>query len=369
VYERADAIDPVGAGLCIYSNGAMVLNMLGLEARMAELSPVMSAVSFSTQDGELLSRIECQPLVDATGQRPYPILRAGLQGALLDELGSDVVTLGAEFESLTQTPDGVEAHFKNGVAATGDLLVGADGIRSGVRRSVVDRTPEIRYVSTDWEGLMPQDPAFGPTDEFVFYVGEGKRAAALPISHELSYWFFDFQPTEARAGGGAPGLEPREQLRALFGDWCEPVRHLVETVDLSTAMTRDICDLEPLDRLVNGRVALVGDAGHATSPYLGQGASQAAESGIVLSRYLQTTTVSVEDALQRYERERMARVHAVIAGSRAMAEMAVTTDPGSAERYYESIRNGGRQFVESAELLAATGPLGYPQQAVTAWRD
>jgi FAD-dependent urate hydroxylase len=353
VYERAPTIEAVGAGLCIYSNGARVLNYLGLESKMAELSPNMSAVTFYTQGNDLLSRIPTEPLVAATGQRPYPIKRAALQMALLDELGPEFVTLGAEFESLEETSAEVTAHFKNGHAATGDVLVGADGIRSAVRGFVIDGTAEIRYLSTDWEGLGPRNPDFGPTDEFVFYVGEGKRAAALPISQDESYWFFDFQPTEA-----SRGLGPRDQLRELFKGWCDPVHQLIETLDPSRANSLPLSDLAPLDRLVSGRVALVGDAGHATSPFLGQGASQAAESGLVLSRYLQTTSVSVQDALQRYERERIARVQAVTAGAREMGELATSTDPDSNELYYESIRSGGRQFVEAAEQLSVTGPLG-----------
>ncbi len=362
VYERAPAIEAVGAGLCIYSNGARVLNLLGLEERMAELSPQMTAVTFLKHDGELLSRIPMEPLIDATGQRPYPILRSALQMALLDELGADMVTLGAEFESLEQTEGAVTARFTDGTTASGDLLVGADGIRSAVRGFVID-TGGPDPVRLDRFGrVFPREMALDPDDEFVFYVGEGKRAASIPVSQDYTYWFFDFQPTPEMEGRSM-----REQLDMLFDDgWAAPVRRLIESVDSdasSSVRSLPLSDLTPLDRLVRGRVALIGDAGHATSPFLGQGASQAAESGLVLSRYLQTTTIGVEDALQRYERERIARVHAVIAGSREMAEAAVTTDPAKAVHYYEGIRTGGRQFVEVAEMLAATGPLGYPLTA------
>ena len=347
VYERAPAILPIGAGLCMWCNGAKALNALGLERALGAISPELGAVQFLTRDGELLSDIPMAPLVAATGQRPYPVARAELQGALVSAFGAERIHLGAECIGVEQSAAGATAHFADGRSASGDLVIGADGIRSVVRPHVVAEST-VRSLSWDWEGITTV--SLGAPDAFVFHVADGKRAATMPVGDGRFYYFFDFEKPPA-----LPGM--RAQLRTLFDGWCEPVQRLVEAVPEAGASHLHHHDLDPIAAFARGRVVLIGDAAHATTPFLGQGASQAAEDALVLARYLRTTSVSIVDALERYQRERMERVHAIVRGAREKGEAATMAGTDANERYYEELRNGSRDFVEAVEHFTRTGPL------------
>jgi FAD-dependent urate hydroxylase len=352
VYERSAAIESGGHGLCMWPNGAKALNALGLEEAMRSLSPHLSAVRFRTRDGELLVDIPLEPLTATTGQRPYPIRRRALWLALRDRLGEERLVLGAECVDVGQDPErGVTATFADGRSATGDLLIGADGIRSRVRERCFGPAT-LRSLSWDWEGVVRREPELNPPDVFTFFVGDGRRAAMLPISDDDVYWFFDIHERDI-----SPGMPVRDQLRGLFGEWAPEVNRLIDSIDPAHAQCLELCDLEPLRSIVSGKIALVGDAAHATSPWLGQGAAMAAEDALVLAHYLRTTSVGVEDALVRYERERRERTSRIVEGARAKGEAAMGIDADANERYYAELRAGGRDFVETVERITLEGPL------------
>jgi FAD-dependent urate hydroxylase len=352
MYERTPEIHPVGFGLCMWPNGAKAMNALGLDREMDRISPEMNAVDFRTKEGELLSHIALEPLRLATGQRPYPVARADLHLALLERYGREAVRLGSQCVDVRQDGKKAVIELADGRTVVGDLVIGADGLRSTVRERVFGAFP-VRRLSADWEGLVAAVPGFTPSDTFTFYVGDGKRAAMMPVAGGRFYFFFDFplRPDGQQAGG------MREEMRSLFSGWCQPVQDLIETVDPSSAASLEHRDLELIDSFVSGRVALLGDAAHATSPFLGQGAAMAAEDAIVLTHFLQTTSISVEDALERYQRERGGRVWEVVRGSREKGEAAVAADLDANERYYQELRQGSRDFVDAVERITITGPL------------
>jgi FAD-dependent urate hydroxylase len=352
IYERAPEIRPVGFGLCMWPNGAKAMNALGLATEMDSISPQMNAVEFRTKDGELLSHIALEPLRVSTGQRPYPVARADLHLTLLERYGRESVQLGAECVDVRLDGEKAIIELADGRTVSGDLVIGADGLRSTVRRKVFGDFP-VRRLSADWEGLVGAVSGFTPSDTFTFYVGDGKRAAMMPVARGQFYFFFDFplRPDGEQAGN------MREELRSLFAGWCQPVLDLIEAVDPSRAASLEHRDLEPIDQFAYERVALLGDAAHATSPFLGQGAAMAAEDAIVLAHFLQTTSIGVPDALGRYQRERSDRVWEVVRGSREKGEAAVAADVDANERYYQELRHGSRDFVDAVERITVTGPL------------
>jgi FAD-dependent urate hydroxylase len=351
VYERSDAHAPAGHGLCLWPNGAKALNALGLEATMSRISPSMDAVHFRTKDGELLVDIALEPLTVVTGQRPYPVARSALRTALAERLGPERIVLGAECTDVTVRSGRPTVLFSDGRSTSGDLVVGADGIRSRVREARFGPA-RLRSLSWDWEGLVRRSPELNPPDAFTFYVGDGRRAAMLPISDTHFYWFFDVHERDI-----SPGVPVRDQLRGLFGTWATEVNLLIDSLDAAQAQCLELCDLEPLPSIVSGNIALVGDAAHATSPWLGQGAALAAEDALVLAHYLQTTSIGVEDALLRYEHERRVRTSRIVEAARAKGEAAMGLDVDANERYYAELRAGGRDFVEAVERITLEGPL------------
>jgi FAD-dependent urate hydroxylase len=120
----------------------------------------------------------------------------------------------------------------------------------------------------------------------------------------------------------------------------------------------EIHDIEPLQTLVRGRVALVGDAGHSTAPDLGQGGCQAMEDALVLTTYLQTTNISVEDALQRYEAARRDRVADVITRARKRSNMTHGKEPEQTQQWYEELKHeDGTTIMDAISKTILAGPL------------
>lgn len=354
IYENAPAIRPIGFGLCLWPNGAKALNALGLGAGMEAVSPHLGAVDFRADDGELLSHVEMEPLEAAVGQRPYPVARADLLDVLLRGFGSEHVHLSADCVRVEQDADGATAHFADGRSATGDIVVGADGIRSTVRKHVVGHDGVFNYLSAAWETVVDWDEALTPADTFTIWVGENRRAALMPVAGRRCYCFFDFPPPPDH---GEDGVDPRADLAERYGDWCEPVQQLLGRVDFGNVLPVRYHDLDALDTYVNGRVVLIGDAAHATTPTLGQGAAQACEDGLVLAHFLQTTNRSLDDALARYDAERTKRTQAIVLGAREQTQKIVAHDAGVTKSWHEELRNGSRDFVEKVERITLDGPL------------
>ncbi|HEX4805673.1 MAG TPA: FAD-dependent monooxygenase [Conexibacter sp.] len=353
VYERAPAIAPVGFGLLIQPNGAKALHLLGLGPALERISPRLRAVVMRDEAGELLSDIETDPLEQATGLRPFPVARADLFGVLAEGFGLDRVTLGAECVGVEQSAEEATIHFADGRSATADLVVGGDGLRSVVRGHVV-ADAATRFLWAGFETLVPWRAEITPKDEFTFWIGDGRRAAAMPVAGDRLYAFFDFPPDAADVHEAPDWMA---ELRAIYGDWAPGVRALLDGVDPALLHPARYYDLDPIATYVNGRVVLIGDAAHATTPSLSQGASQAIEDAVVLAHYLQTTRLSLADSLARYDRERRERTQGIVLRAREMTQKITAVDEGATRAWKDGLRRGSRDYLGIAEEITLTGPM------------
>ncbi|MGK7933303.1 MAG: FAD-dependent urate hydroxylase HpxO [Microcystaceae cyanobacterium] len=358
IYDRVKELRPVGAGISLWSNGVKVLNRLGLGDKMAEIGGMMDSMAYYDATGTPLNNIDLTPLFDIVGQRPYPVARADLQKMLQDELESYGVEIKLNHQCVEVKEDkqGVTAIFDNGHTAKGDLLVAADGVRSILRTYVLGEEVKPKYGGyVNWNGLVPADEALAPKNSWVIYVGNHQRASMMPVAGERFYFFFDVPL--AKGTPAEPDQYPA-QLKKYFEGWADPVQRLIEAIDPYKVARPEIHDVGPLNALVRGKVALIGDAGHATCPDLGQGGCQAMEDGLVLTQYLQTTNISVEDALKRYEAERKVRTSAVVQKARKRAEQIHGKDPAVTKQWYNQLANESPQDVRDAiAKVILAGPM------------
>lgn len=334
IYDRVRELRPAGAGISLWSNGVKVLNRLGLGERMAKIGGLMNQMQYRQMNGELLNSIDLMPLVEEVGQRPYPVARTDLQQMLLDAYEGEV-RLECRCIGVKESEKGVTAFFENGHEATGDLLIAADGVRSHLRQYVLEEEIEPNYAGyVNWNGLVPAHENLAPKDTWMIYVGEHKRASMMPVAGDRFYFFFDVPMTKEAA------QEPSEvlsDLKTYFAGWAEPVQQLIQQIDPEKTNRVLIHSVGPLAKMVRGRVALLGDAAHTTCPDLGQGGCQALEDGLVLTHYLVTTNISVEDALKRYEKERLARANPVVEKARRRAEQIHGKDPAVTQQWYDQL--------------------------------
>ena len=356
IYDRAPVLAPAGAGVSLWSNGIKVLSRLGLGPGVRAIGGGMQHMSYVSMAGELLTRFSLQPLVDTVGQRPYPVARTDLQRLLLDAVGAEHVRLGATCVAVEQSDGGATAVFADGHRANGDVVVGADGTHSIIRSAVLGERVERRYAGyVNFNGLIAQSDDLAPLDTWVTFVGEHKRASLMPVGGGRVYYFFDV-PLER----GLPPLGPdvRAELAHHFAGWAAPVQRLIQRLDPARVTRAEIFDIEPLTRLVRGRVALLGDAAHSTAPDLGQGGCQAMEDAWVLANALLTNDLGVEDALGRYEAARRERAADIIVRARKRSNVTHGIEPEKTREWYEELaREDGTNIMRALAGTILGGPL------------
>jgi FAD-dependent urate hydroxylase len=334
IYERVSELRPAGAGVSLWSNGIKVLNWLGLGEQIAAVGGQMDEMRYIDCTGQVLSNIDLHLLIQRVGQRPYPVARTDLQRMLLEAF-TGKLTLNAKCVGVEQDEQGVTAVFEDGRRARGDVLIAADGVRSQLRTYVLaGETVVPRYAGyVNWNGLVPATADLAPKNAWVIYVGEHKRASLMPVGGDRFYFFFDVPLPK----GSPAGADVRAELAEHFSGWPEPVQNLIARLNPAQTNRLEIHDMGPITQFVRGRVALLGDAAHTTTPDLGQGGCQAMEDSAVLTRYLLTNNLGVEDALKRYAVERMERTSAVVLKARKRTDQIHGKDPAVTQQWYEQL--------------------------------
>ncbi|MEM8504173.1 MAG: FAD-dependent urate hydroxylase HpxO [Cyanobacteria bacterium P01_D01_bin.1] len=357
VYDRVKELRPAGAGISLWSNGVKVLNRLGLGPEISEIGGPMQQMAYYAKSGELLTRFSLSPLIDEVGQPPYPVSRTDLQKMLLEAVGEENVQLNKRCIAVEQTADGATAVFEDGHRASADLVVGADGTHSIIRTHVLGQKAERRYVGyVNWNGLVPASEDIAPLDSWDIYVGSGQRASVMPVGGDRFYFFFDVPLPK---GTERNSERFKQELSEHFAGWAEPVQNLIQQIDPEKTNRVEIHDIEPLETLVKGRIALIGDAAHSTSPDLGQGGCQAMEDAWALANYLLTTNLSVEDALIRYEDSRKERVAGIVLGARKRSNMTHAKEPEKTEQWYaELATEDGKKILDAISRTIMAGPMG-----------
>ena len=356
IYDRVSELRPAGAGISLWSNGVKVLNKLGLGPQIANIGGPMQQMAYYTKTGELLTRFSLTPLIERVGQSPYPVSRTDLQAMLLDAVGSEQVQLNKCCVAIEQTAESATAIFEDGHRATGDLVVAADGTHSIIRTHVLGQPTERRYVGyVNWNGLVDATDDLAPLNSWDIYVGNGQRASLMPVGGDRFYFFFDVPLPK---GSDRNPERFQQELSNHFQGWAKPVQTLISRLDPNRTNRVEIHDIEPLEKLIKGRVALIGDAAHSTSPDLGQGGCQAMEDAWELANCLATTNISVEDALARYENNRKERVKGIVLGARKRADMTHGKEPQKTQQWYEELATeDGSKIMDAISRTILAGPL------------
>lgn len=337
IFEQTEKILPVGAAISLWSNGVKCLNYLGLTEKIAKLGGQMDYLAYvDGLTGDVMTQFSLRPLIEEVGQRPYPVARADLQNMLMDEFGRDQIYLGKKMVSLEDKADYVEVHFADGSSTQADLLIGADGTHSMTRAYVLGQQVQRRYAGyVNWNGLVEISEDLAPAQQWTTYVGEGKRASLMPVADGRFYFFLD---VPLPAGLENNRDEYKKLLKLYFADWCQPVQQLIERLDPQKTNRVEIHDIEPFSQFYKGRVVILGDAAHSTTPDIGQGGCQAMEDAIYLARSLQINTLGLEDALRRYQNKRNERANELVLRARKRCDVTHMKDETVTQAWYAELR-------------------------------
>lgn len=329
ILEREPAPAEVGAGITLWPNALRALDALGIGSLIRSRGLTQAAGGIRSSSGSWLARTDTAALAARFGDGIVVLERGDLLSALLEactdadmRTSTEVVGVDADGTVRYTTPSGADATI------TADVVIGADGLRSATRRSLwpesTVRTTGMLAVRLVGDVADPVHDAGGET------WGRGDYAGVAPMPDGRVYAYL-VAPVSA-----AIPSEPDAGLRwwqHRFAGWHHPIPQLLAGADARQVLRNELYELAPLPSLVEGRVALLGDAGHAMTPNLGQGACQALEDAVELAAVL-PADADVGPQLQEFNRRRLARVHMIARRSR-IAGMAAA----SSGRLLTALRN------------------------------
>jgi 2-polyprenyl-6-methoxyphenol hydroxylase-like FAD-dependent oxidoreductase len=319
--ERAVNIREAGAGLAIWSNAVNALRELGVEAKAMSQASVIERSLSQDLAGRPIAVNDFSEISRTAGAVCICVHRAVLQRILLEQLPPEAVRTGARcvgFEDST-------AMLEDGERIEGDILVGADGIHSAIRERLHGTAPPRYAGYTCWRGLWRGEGVL-PEGTALLAIGAGTQIGLWPCGVGHFYWFVSKNAPVGTA-------QTRPDAAALCGQGGTPIREIVDSTPEDAIVQNDVFDRPPLAWWGRGRVTLLGDAAHATTPNLGQGACQALEDAVVLADCIRHIR-PVEAALREYERRRIRRTAAVVRDSRQSGRMLQLNQPAM-----EAVRN------------------------------
>lgn len=323
VFERAPALGEVGAGLSLWSNAVKALRRLGLDEQVIALGSVLERAVTVTPDGRVVDTTPIGELSRRAGAPSVCVHRADLQGCLMRAVPPERLHAGSECVGFEGDDRGVTARFADGRSERGDLLIGADGIHSAVRRQMLGPT-EPRYAGyAAWRGIAEIRHPDLPADGSVLALGPGMQVGLFPCGPGRTYWFATRNEPEGSREG--PGHAKAEILASLRG-WWPPIPAVVEETPEAALRKDAVLDRPPVRRWGRGRATFVGDAIHPTTPNLGQGACQAIEDAVALADCLRSGE-EVEASLRDYERLRRGRTAMVVRRSWSLGRVLQWENP------------------------------------------
>jgi 2-polyprenyl-6-methoxyphenol hydroxylase-like FAD-dependent oxidoreductase len=319
---RPEPNDRAGAFLNLAPNGLAVLGSLGIRDEIATWGTPTTSMVFQNHRGKQLG-----DLPETTVLLKRGMLNRGLREAA----GRHGVPIqfGKRLSGITPSADGVVARFEDGTEAGGDFLVGCDGIHSCTRRAIFPDAPEPQYTGIIDSGAITMAPSV-PAEPGVMRMTFGRKGffgyQAVP-SGEV-YWFHNSEQAAEPDRSELQAISSAEWQQLLLeihrGDPA-PIRDIIRAT--TGAIERwPVYDLPSLPVWHKGPVCLIGDAAHAMSPHVGQGASLALEDAIELGRCLRDVA-RVEPAFAAFERIRRGRVEKLVREARRTGNRKAASNP------------------------------------------
>lgn len=308
----------VGSAMQIAPNGMRALRALDpeLEQRVQGAGAQINQIDWLDRRGRVLAVWPIEEWTQDTGAHSIGIARSELQRVLSEMLDADAVAMNRPFTAFEQDESGVTARFADGAVERADVLVGADGLRSGVREQLLGPT-ELRISGhVSYQALVRPGRELMPPNRFLHFVGRGERFVALPVDAETICWVAHVNSSRIQS---AEGELPPAQVLPRFREWPEPTAALIDATPGEAIRRTDSYDRKPVEHWGEGRVTLLGDAIHPMASF-GQGANQAMEDALVLTSCL-TGEADVIAGLRRYESSRLKPTRTMVRTARAMTSM------------------------------------------------
>lgn len=323
VFEQAPDLTEVGAGLQLSANATHVLQHLGLGAALAEVGVRPGAYVFRLHDtGEKIQRFALSDQHEKLHGAPYyQVHRADVHTLLAEkvrEFKRDGIRLNCRVIGFEERSNGVKLRLADGTAVEGDLLVGADGLKSIVCRQMVGNVPATYTGDAAWRITVPVErlPHDFMEQVMMVWMGPGRHVVAYYLRAGALLNFVGLVETDEVSEESWTAKFPWKRFKADFAGWHADVQTIIDAADREACYRWSLHYRQTVRNWSTRRVTLLGDAVHPTLPYLAQGACMAIEDAAVLMRALDQAD-EIPDALELYQRNRIERTVRIVNQSTA----------------------------------------------------
>ncbi|MDH5033137.1 FAD-dependent monooxygenase [Chryseobacterium cucumeris] len=277
IYESAPEIKPVGAGIMMAVNAMQVFNRLGLKEKIENAGNKIHRIVIANESLQTISKTEILELEKQYNSCNVAIHRAELQKILAENLSSDCIKLNHSLQKIRKEENYI-LDFDNGSQIESTIVFGADGIKSPIRNQIL-KTGIIRNSGQKcWRGLVDYDLPEKYHQEAFEMWGKGKRFGFVKISDRKVYWY---------ACINEKSFGRYWQIEDIFYDFDPLVLKIIEATRHENIICNPISDLAPIPQWYSENLCLIGDAAHATTPNMGQGACQAIEDAYIIGKLME----------------------------------------------------------------------------------
>ncbi|WP_313269142.1 FAD-dependent monooxygenase [Sphingobacterium sp.] len=321
LYESASELKGIGAGFGLAANAMQALEHLGLKDEIIPIGHYLASYNILDQKGNMLAEPDTKSISRKYQQDNFAIHRADLHQFLLSKIPNTQIHLGKRAVSLERVGEDIHVYFADGSHVQGQALFIADGVHSLLRQQLIPGSSPRYSGYTCWRATI--DNSSIKLEKGTETWGAKGRFGMTPLVNNRIYWYACIN-TEAQ--NSVLKNWKTKELLDNFSDYHTPIPTILSETKDSELIANDIIDIAPLRQLAFDNILLLGDAGHATTPNLGQGACQAIEDIAVLMDELRTAA-SITLAFQRFEKRRLDRVNYICNTSWRIGKIAQWENP------------------------------------------
>lgn len=322
VYEASPEIKALGAGLVLAANAIQAFQRIGIADVILAEGKELPSFSILDSKGRTIVYNDSARLSRQYGVDNFTIHRGDLHKVLLAQLPADIIHTGKRAISFTTEKEKLLVQFEDGTQAGADFLLVADGIHSSIRRQLIPGS-QTRYAGyTCWRGLVDNTQLQWKQTSETW--GPRGRFGIVPLAGNRIYWFACLNAPPQSPLMKSYGIG---ELLEQFKGYHYPIPEILAQTKRENLLWNDIIDLAPVSRYAFGPVVLLGDAGHATTPNMGQGACQAIEDAVVLMQCLQDQPRDPAAAFVAFEQRRLKRTHFIVNNSWSLGRLAQWENP------------------------------------------
>jgi 2-polyprenyl-6-methoxyphenol hydroxylase-like FAD-dependent oxidoreductase len=319
IFEQAERIKPVGAGIILASNAMQVYEKLGLRKVIEENGNPISSMKITKSDLSPLSKIDLTYFEQKHNVKNIAIHRGTLQQILIDKLKSTEINLSHKLSSIVENENGHFLKFENGAQIQSSTVIGADGLNSIVRQNLFPNNCIRNANQICWRGIAEHKLPIKFKNELNEAWGRSERFGFVQIAENSVYWY------ALKAFRKSKNEFSINDLEQYFSDYNPVIQDIVKSTKKEQINTAEISDLKPTNIWFKENACLIGDSIHAATPNMGQGACQAIEDAFVLSECLYKYEIT--KAFSEYQKLRLPKAHQVVKASWLVGKMAHLRNP------------------------------------------